>query len=161
MLLRDWGLNRATFGSASHGSHKRDAIKAILGLYPELRFALIGDDTQGDLPAFAEAVRTYPGRIAAVFLRTVAGEALTAAEETAIASIRAADVALWLGDSFAVGEQFLHALGFTPGGETEQIVKVVEKVAQTPPPGVSSVSGGAHIVPSAASLERTAPGQKG
>jgi phosphatidate phosphatase APP1 len=135
LLLRDWGLNRATFGSASHGGHKREAIAGILALYPELRFALIGDDTQGDVPAFAEAVSAYPGRIAAVFLRTVAGEALTVEEEAAIASIRAAGVALWLGDSFAVGEQFLHALGFTPGGETEQIVKVVEKVGEAPAPG--------------------------
>jgi phosphatidate phosphatase APP1 len=135
LLLRDWGLNRATFGSASHGQHKRDAISAILALYPELRFALIGDDTQGDLPAFAEAVRAFPGRIAAVFMRTVAGEALSAEEEAACSSIRAAGVALWLGDSFAIGEQFLHALGFTPGGETEQIVKVVEKVEGAQAPG--------------------------
>ncbi len=131
LLLRDWGLNRATFGSESHGDHKREAISAILALYPELRFALIGDDTQGDLPAFADAVRAFPGRIAAVFMRTVAGEALSAEEEAACSSIRAAGVALWLGDSFAIGEQFLHALGFTPGGETEQIVKAVEKVKES------------------------------
>jgi len=127
ILLRDWGLDRATLGSASHGLHKRGAINAILAMYPDLRFALIGDDTQGDLPAFAEAVEAFPGRIAAVFLRMVAGEALSLAEEEACATIRGAGVALWLGDSFAVGEQFLHALGFTPGGETEQIVKAVEK----------------------------------
>ena len=35
---------------------------------------------------------------------------------------------LWLGDSFAVGKDFLAAAGFTPGGETEQIVRAVEKV---------------------------------
>jgi hypothetical protein len=37
-------------------------------------------------------------------------------------------VPLWLGDSFAVGKDFLDAAGFTPGGETEQIVRAVEKV---------------------------------
>jgi len=133
LMLRDWGFNRGTFGSASHGSHKREGIKAILGMYPDLRFALIGDDTQGDVPAFAEAVRTYPGRIAAVFLRTAAAEALTPAEEAGIASIRAAGVPLWLGEGFAVGEDFLHTLGFTPGGETTQIIKAVEKVGEAPP----------------------------
>ena len=35
---------------------------------------------------------------------------------------------LWLGDSFAVGQEFLRAAGFTPGGETEQIVRAVEQV---------------------------------
>lgn len=127
LLLRDWGLNRATFGKASHGHHKRDAIAAILAMYPTLDFALIGDDTQGDLPAFAGAVSAFPGRVAAVFVRTV-GKALSPEEEQAIATIRSAQVPLWLGDSFAVGEEFLCTLGFTPGGETEQIVKVVEKV---------------------------------
>ena len=127
LLLRDWGLDRATFGSASHGVHKRDAINAILTMYPELRFALIGDDTQGDLPAYAEAVEAFPGRIAAVFLRTADEEAMSASEIAACATIRAAGVALWLGDSFTVGAQFLQALGFTPGGETEQIVKAVEE----------------------------------
>ncbi len=131
LLLRDWGMNRATFGKASHGHHKRDAIAAILAMYPDLDFALIGDDTQGDLPAFAGAVSAYPGRVAAVFVRTV-GKALTLEEEQAIAAIRTSGVPLWLGSSFAVGEEFLRALGFTPGGETEQIVKVVEKV-ETPP----------------------------
>jgi len=134
LLLRDWGLNRATFGSAAHGEHKSAAIGAILAMYPELRFALIGDDTQGDLPAFAEIVRRFEGRIAAVFVRTAAGEALTDAEHAATQAIRAAGVSLWLGESFAAGEHFLHSLGFTPGGETEQIVKAVEKVAE-PTPG--------------------------
>ena len=130
LLLRDWGLNRATFGSDSHGEHKREAIRSILAMYPQLRFALIGDDTQGDLPAFAEAVTAFPTRIAAVFVRQVAGEALSPAEQAAIETIHAAGVALWLGSSFTVGEQFLSALGFTPGGETEQIVKAVGEAGE-------------------------------
>ena len=73
LLLRDWGLNRATFGSGSHGEHKRAAIEGLLAFYPEMRFALIGDDTQGDLPAYADAVRHFPGRVVAVFIRTGSG----------------------------------------------------------------------------------------
>jgi phosphatidate phosphatase APP1 len=98
LMLRDWGFDRATFGSGSHGQHKADAISAILAMYPELRFALIGDDTQGDLPAYAQA------------------------------AIGRAGVPLWLGDGYAVAQDFLNAVGFTPGGETEQIVRAVEKV---------------------------------
>ena len=127
MMLRDWSFDRATLGKASHAAHKRDAIASILAMHPELRFALIGDDTQGDLPAFAGAVAAYPGRVAAVFVRTV-GKPFSAQEEQAISVIRAAEVPLWLGESFATGEAFLRTLGFTPGGETEQIVKAVEKV---------------------------------
>ena len=130
LLLRDWGLNRATFASASHGAHKRVAIASILAMYPDLRFVLIGDDTQGDLPAFAHAVATFPDRIAAVFVRTAAAEALNEEEVAALATLRAAATPLWLGTSFEAGQDFLATFGFTPGGETERLVKVVEKVVE-------------------------------
>ena len=128
LLLRDWGFDRSTLGSSSHGVHKSAAIRAILSMYPELRFALIGDDTQGDLPAYADAVQSHPGRVAAIFIRTTARHALSPEEIAAQAAIEAAGVPLWLGDSFAVGEDFLAAAGFTKGGETEQIVRAVERV---------------------------------
>lgn len=127
-LLRDWGFDRATLGSSSHGMHKSAAIRTILAMYPDLRFALIGDDTQGDLPAYAEAAQSHPGRIAAIFIRTTARHALSPEEIAARAAIEASGIPLWLGDSFAVGEDFLAAAGFTKGGETEQIVRAVERV---------------------------------
>jgi len=133
LLLRSWGANKETLGQASHGAHKLNAISAILKMYPELRFALIGDDTQGDLPAFAELVAAFPGRIAAVFLRTVSQQSFTSAENEALGAINAATVPLWLGDSYAAGQEFLRTLGFTPGGETEQIVRVVEHAAPDAP----------------------------
>ena len=139
LLLRDWGLDRATFGSGSHGAHKTAAIAAILQMYPDLRFALIGDDTQGDLPAYGRAVEHYPERVAAIFIRTTDGKNLSAEEQAARTAIEAAGVPLWLGDSYAVGKDFLERLGFSPGGETEQIVRAVEKVPteadQTAAPG--------------------------
>jgi len=128
LLLRDWGFDRATLGSAGHGLHKTAAIDAILAMYPELRFALIGDDTQGDLAAYARAVEHNPARVAAVLIRTTRPDALLPEQLAAKQAIEAAGVPLWLGDSFAVGEDFLAATGFTPGGETEQIVRAVEKV---------------------------------
>ena len=128
LMLRDWGFDRATFGSGSHGLHKSAAIDAIVAMYPELRFALIGDDTQGDLPAYADAVARNPTRVAAIFIRTTAAHNFSPEEVAARAAIEAAGVPLWLGDSFAVGKDFLDAAGFTPGGETEQIVRAVEKV---------------------------------
>ena len=133
LLLRAWGMNKSTLGQQSHGSHKTQAIGGILSMYPTLRFALIGDDTQGDLPAFADLVASYPGRIAAVFLRMVSQQSFSAEEEAALEAIRNTGVPLWLGDSYEVGLVFLRTLGFTPGGETEQIVRVVEGVARHEP----------------------------
>ena len=48
----------AGFEAAPHLScigSTRDSIREILQMYGEFRFALVGDDTQGDLPAYALA----------------------------------------------------------------------------------------------------------
>lgn len=129
VMLRDWGLNSETFGSASHGQHKRDAIARILDHFPHLRFALIGDDTQGDLPAYSEIVDKYPSRIAAVFIRTIAGEPLSPEELAGKASLEASNVPLWLGDDYTTGQSFLRALGLMADGEAEKIVETVEEAA--------------------------------
>lgn len=133
LMLRDWGLNRATFGSGSHGAHKAQAIDRIIAAYPDLRFALIGDDTQGDLTAFAQVVATHPGRIRAVFIRR-AGDPFTPEERAAKTTIESADVPLWLGDDYQTGSQFLAAIGLAHDGEAEEIVRTVDKSGGTGEP---------------------------
>ena len=64
-----------------------------------------------------------------MFIRTSAGEELGPQEVAARALIEGAGVPLWLGETYAVGQQFLRAAGFTPGGETERIVHTVEETA--------------------------------
>lgn len=139
ILLRDWDLNRATFGSSGHKSHKVHAIDGLIAFYPDMRFALIGDNTQADALAYAEMVAKHPGRIAAVFIRQAPGADLSAEEQAAFDAIRAAGVQLWTGSSYEVGEDFLATLGFTTGGETTQIVHAIEDAgtpaAASPPPG--------------------------
>ncbi len=126
LMLRDWGLNRATFGSGSHGAHKVAAIADIIETYDSMQFALIGDDSQGDLTAFADVVASHPGRVRAVFIRR-AGDPLSPEERTAQSVIEGANVPLWLGDCFTAGQQFLNAIGLAHDGEAERIVEVVEK----------------------------------
>ena len=126
LLLRDWGFDRATLGSASHGEHKRAAIDALLAMYPEIRFALIGDDTQGDLPAYAEVVTHNLGQVAAVFIRTAAGTPLSPEELAGKAAIEAAGVPLWLGESYQTGQDFLRVAGLRAHGDAAKIVETVE-----------------------------------
>ncbi|MAM40421.1 MAG: hypothetical protein CL949_18420 [Erythrobacter sp.] len=126
IMLRDWGLNRETFGSSSHGAHKRVAIEGIIATYPELKFALIGDDSQGDLTAFADIAVQMPGRIRAVFIRKV-GEAMTPDELAAKASLEAANIPLWLGEGYEQGHSFLASMGLLDDGEAEKIVDSVGK----------------------------------
>ena len=130
LLLRNWALGNVAMDTSSHGSHKTEAIRRLTEFYPELRFALIGDDTQADASAYAEAVRAHPGRIVAVFIRRAPGAGLEQAEQAALASISAAGVPLWTGATFDVAGEFLDALGFTAGGDTERIVATIAAAAE-------------------------------
>lgn len=127
ILLRDWDLNRATFASSGHHAHKARSIDSLIDFYPDVRFALIGDNTQADALAYAEVVAKHPGRIAAVFIRQAPGADVSAEEQAAFAAIRAAGVQLWTGNSYEIGADFLATLGFTAGGETTQIVQTIEE----------------------------------
>lgn len=128
IMLRDWGLNRATFGSASHGAHKVEAIAAILDTYRDMRFALLGDDSQGDLTAFAALAAAHPGRIRAIFVRKV-GETMTAAEDAAQAAIEAAGIPLWLGAGYDRMQDFLAAIGLDDDQDAQSIAATVEAPA--------------------------------
>ncbi|MFN2099420.1 phosphatase domain-containing protein [Altererythrobacter sp. MF3-039] len=133
--LRDWGLNRETFGSSSHGSHKTDAIQRILDFYPELRFAMIGDDTQGDLPAFAHIASANPGRIVAIFLRRAAGP-FSPEEEEAEAILKREQVPLWMGEDYSTGKAFLASVGLEQDGEAAEIIEAVDKAHSDEDAGV-------------------------
>ena len=129
LMLRDWGFDRRTFGKSSHGTHKRAAIDAIVEIYPDLRFALIGDDTQADLIAYGGVAEDYPDRIAAIFIRK-AGEALSAEEQAAQEAIRTAGIPLWMGDSYAVEADFLQSAGLAGEKDVEDIVEKTGKAAE-------------------------------
>ncbi len=126
IMLRDWGFNRATFGSSSHGAHKRAAIEDILATYPEFKFALIGDDSQGDLTAFGKIAVDNPESVRAVFIRKV-GDAMSPKELAAKQALEAAGIPLWLGDDYATGHGFLAATGLLADEEATAIVETVEK----------------------------------
>jgi phosphatidate phosphatase APP1 len=72
LLLRDFGLEADKVGSTDHMGHKFKEIQQILDAYPHLNFVLIGDSGQEDPKIYKEVVRTYPGRILAVYIRDVA-----------------------------------------------------------------------------------------
>jgi phosphatidate phosphatase APP1 len=65
VLLRD------LLGTRAGREQKAGRIKEILDLHPRLRFVLIGDSGEKDPEIYADIVRTYPGRILAVYIREV------------------------------------------------------------------------------------------
>ncbi|BDI59880.1 phosphatase domain-containing protein [Qipengyuania nanhaisediminis] len=132
IMLRDWGFNRRTLGKKSHGSHKREAIEQILETFPELRFALVGDDTQRDLAAFGAIAAKYPGRIAAVFIRAAAGEPLDADEVAAKDMIAEAGVPFWSGSDYREAKSFLTSAGLDFGGGVKTLVRAASE-GEMPP----------------------------
>lgn len=138
IFLRDWDFTRATLASSGHKAHKARAIAELIAFYPAMRFALIGDDTQADALAYAEVVRQNPARIAAVFIRQAPGADIGPDEQAALDAIRAAGVEMWTGSSYEIGADFLARLGFTPRGETTQIVNTIAAAGPVTGAAVSS-----------------------
>lgn len=126
LRLRDWGLNRETFGSSSHGSHKTDAIRAVLSLYPERRFALVGDDSQGDLTAYAQVLGEFPAQVSAIFIRKI-GEPFSPEEAAAKKAIEDGGVPLYIGQSWDEGRDFLSASGLGGSQDAKTVVHATGK----------------------------------
>ena len=68
LLLRDWDLGPSLFRNAAY---KTGVIREILAAFPSLPFILVGDSAQEDPQIYAEMVATHPGRILAVYIRSV------------------------------------------------------------------------------------------
>jgi phosphatidate phosphatase APP1 len=64
LVLRDFGLRMKK-------NHKTEAIEAILGTYPGLPFVLIGDSGEQDPEIYADIARRFPGRVRAIYIRSV------------------------------------------------------------------------------------------
>ncbi|MCU0447359.1 MAG: DUF2183 domain-containing protein [Microscillaceae bacterium] len=82
-FLRDYGLDADKEALTDHHDHKLTQIAKIMQMYPTMQFVLIGDNGQHDPEIYLEAIKTYPGRITAVYIRDVA-EAGRDAEVTKI-----------------------------------------------------------------------------
>lgn len=111
IMLRDWGFNRSTLGTKGHGSHKLQAIRRILDHYTNLRFILVGDDTQRDLIAFAEIVASQPHRVAAVFIRSVSRQPESGEKQLARQTIESAEIPFWTGSDYGPAREFLYQIG--------------------------------------------------
>lgn len=70
ILLRSMAsvLGRTTPG---HIPHKEHEISNILETYPQMKFILIGDSGEKDADIYLKIAREHPGRIRAIYLRSV------------------------------------------------------------------------------------------
>ncbi|MDT3672471.1 MAG: DUF2183 domain-containing protein [Aromatoleum sp.] len=70
LLLRDFS-KQALLSSRHQQRHKRENIGCILRRFPDLPFVLIGDSGEKDPEVYAEIVHAHPGRIRAIYIRSV------------------------------------------------------------------------------------------
>ena len=71
LMLRDWGVSSEELVPTGHGAHKGAAIARIFDTYPHLPFVLIGDSGQEDPEIYAAICHKYPGRVLAVYIRSI------------------------------------------------------------------------------------------
>jgi phosphatidate phosphatase APP1 len=100
MFLKDYGIDRTQFIRKSHEAHKLEAIENVLGFYPQLRFLLIGDNGQRDVSVYAQVVRDFRDRVAAVFIRDVDGSCRSGPEGQLLEEIEASGVRTFCGAGF-------------------------------------------------------------
>jgi phosphatidate phosphatase APP1 len=123
LLLRDWGLSERELLPTSHGSHKTEAIRDIIDLYPTLPFILIGDSGQEDPEIYREIVARYPSRILAIYIRNVTPNPARAERIRELArEVNAAHSELVL--AAESGEVAAHALdrGWIDGSALQQVL---------------------------------------
>lgn len=106
LFLREWGLTIQRPLPRRAKDHKRDLIRAMLALYNDLPFVLIGDSGQHDPELYRDVVRENPGRVLAVYIRNITRKPSRSREIQELAEdVVADDSALLLAsDTFAMAE---------------------------------------------------------
>ena len=70
IFLRELPLTGAMKDPWHHG-HKLRRVREILDYFPRIPFVLIGDSGQRDAEIYSLIVRSFPGRVAAIYIRDV------------------------------------------------------------------------------------------
>jgi len=70
-LLRNFQTSLVKLLTAGGGNHmhKQDSISALLNFFPDIPYILIGDSSQRDPEIYLQAVREFPDRIKAIYIR--------------------------------------------------------------------------------------------
>jgi phosphatidate phosphatase APP1 len=71
LFLRDWDFSPRKLLGMGHQQHKLVRLRHLFDVYPELPWLLIGDSGQEDPEIYREVVREHPGRVRAIYIRSV------------------------------------------------------------------------------------------
>lgn len=73
ILLKDNQVNLKNIWKSGGGSHehKKEKIRLLMQMFPDMAFYLIGDSGQHDPEIYEEIVQEFPGRVKTIFIRIV------------------------------------------------------------------------------------------
>jgi phosphatidate phosphatase APP1 len=104
--MRDLRVDDTKLIKSGH-EHKLEKIERILQMYEDLAFVLIGDAGQDDPVIYREVVSRRPGRVRAIYIRTVGSERRNERVRRMVGEAKADDVPMLLVES--VEEAIGHA----------------------------------------------------
>ena len=74
IFMPNWGLTPKQWFKSNYFQHQSDTLNKIQNWFPNSKFILFGDDSQGDHHIYAGFIRMYPDTVEAVFIRHVASK---------------------------------------------------------------------------------------
>jgi phosphatidate phosphatase APP1 len=139
MFLREWGISWKRPLPRRAREHKGELIDAIMSLYAEMPFVLIGDSGQHDPEVYRHVVERHGDRVLAVYIRDVSPGRSRAEEIAAMAEAvaRAGSHLVLARDSAAMAEHAA-ALGLI----APDAVAVVAGASEVGADGPSRAAGG-------------------
>ena len=96
VFLKDWGRHMV-YRWHDRGTHKLTSIREVMTAFARLSFILVGDSGEQDPEIYLKVVREFPGRVAAIYIRSVSANAARCADVERLADeVRAAGSTLLL-----------------------------------------------------------------
>ena len=114
ILLRDLGFDENKFLKEGH-DHKLKKARKVMAAYPNLPFILFGDSGQEDAVLYAEAAKSNPDQVKAIFIRDVDPDKDSAYDQNVkgpMAIAKSVGVPMHLVKDSIIASQILNSMGF-------------------------------------------------
>ena len=125
LLLRDLGIDEDKLGAGTHGGHKLDAIRGVMERHAHLDFVLIGDSGQHDPEIYETIAREFPGRVRAIYVRDVAGDARDVEVGEVAERLERADTTMLLVADTLAAARHAAAIGLIDAAELDAVAAEV------------------------------------
>lgn len=140
LFLRDWGITHSEMLPTENRAHKMGVLHRLLSFYDNLPFILIGDSGQQDPEIYREIVEAYPGRVLAVYIRSVGeDERRSTAVRRLAEEVRAAGSTLILAEDTMAMAKHAAQEGWIAAAAVDQVTEEIDVV--------EGAAGGAEAVP--------------